>query len=141
MPTDSEIRYHRQDSIPEMDFNFAAIQKALQDLIARFDKMDQESKTTSECVERIERRTTEDVSDNESRPENNTPRRAVQLDNDETNLKQIKLEAPTFDGQLDPQVFLDWISDMDHYFNWYNMFNERRIRFAKIKIIGQAKQY
>jgi len=44
---------------------------------------------------------TENVSVNESRPQNNTPRRAIQPDNDETNLKHIKLEAPTFDGQLD----------------------------------------
>jgi len=30
---------------------------------------------------------------------------------------------------------------MDHYFNWYNMSNERPIRFAKIKLVGQARQY
>jgi len=88
-----------------MDPNFAAIQKALQDLTARFDKMDQELKTTSEHVKRIERRTIENVSDNKSRPENNTSRRAVQPNNDETNLKHIKVEAPTFDGQLNPDIF------------------------------------
>ena len=30
---------------------------------------------------------------------------------------------------------------MNHYFNYYNMSDERRIRFAKIKLVGQAKQY
>ena len=47
MPTYSETQYHHQDSIPEMDPNVAAIQKALKDLIAWFDKIDQELKTTS----------------------------------------------------------------------------------------------
>ena len=51
------------------------------------------------------------------------------------------LEAPTFDGQLDPQVFLEWTIDMDHYFNWHNMSNERRIWFAKMKLISQARKY
>ena len=57
------------------------------------------------------------------------------------NFKDIKLEVPTFDGQLDPQIFLDWISDMDHYFDWYYMSDERRVRFAKMKLVGQARKY
>jgi len=44
MPTHSGTQYHRQDSIPEMNPNFVAIQKVLQDLTTRFDKMDQELK-------------------------------------------------------------------------------------------------
>ena len=30
---------------------------------------------------------------------------------------------------------------MDHYFEWYNMDDERRIRFAKIKLLGSTKLY
>ena len=30
---------------------------------------------------------------------------------------------------------------MDHYFEWYDMSDERRVRFAKMKLIGQAKLY
>ena len=30
---------------------------------------------------------------------------------------------------------------MDHYFDWYDMFDERRSRFAKMKLVGQARQY
>ena len=30
---------------------------------------------------------------------------------------------------------------MDHYFDWYDMSDERRIRFAKMKLVGQATQY
>jgi len=39
------------------------------------------------------------------------------------------------------QIFLDWIFDMDHYFDLYNMSDERRVRFAKMKLVGQARQY
>jgi len=30
---------------------------------------------------------------------------------------------------------------MNHYFNWYNMSDERQIRFAKMKLVGQVRQY
>ncbi|GFY81029.1 fumarase 1 [Actinidia rufa] len=32
----------------------------------------------------------------------------------------INVEAPTFDGRLDPKAFNDWIREMDHFFEWYN---------------------
>ena len=64
-----------------------------------------------------------------------------EIDQDERILKSVKIEAPSFEGQLDPTHFLDWLSDMDHYFEWYNMDDERRIRFAKIKLLGSAKLY
>ena len=56
-------------------------------------------------------------------------------------IKDVKIEAPSFDGQLDPTKFLDWLADMDHYFEWYDMSNGRRVRFAKIKFLGQVKLY
>ncbi|GFZ08864.1 hypothetical protein Acr_20g0006720 [Actinidia rufa] len=30
----------------------------------------------------------------------------------------INVEAPTFDGRLDPKAFTDWIREMDHFFEW-----------------------
>jgi len=57
------------------------------------------------------------------------------------NLKNIKLEVPTFDDQLSFQVFLYWKSAIDHYFDWYDMSDEKRIQFAKKKLVGQARQY
>ena len=30
---------------------------------------------------------------------------------------------------------------MDHYFEWYDMDDERRIRFAKMELLSQAKLY
>ena len=78
------------------------------------------------------------------RPLHPTPQRDHghrHIDPDDRILKGVKIEAPNFDGQLDPTKFLDWLADMDHYFEWYEINDERRVRFAKIKLVGQAKLY
>lgn len=62
-------------------------------------------------------------------------------DPEEKALKSIKVEAPSFDGQLNPKVFLDWLSDLDHYFEWYELSEARRVRFAKMKLVGKAKHW
>ena len=41
-----------------------------------------------------------------------------EIDQDERILKNVKIEAPSFEGQLDPTYFLDWLSNMNHYFEW-----------------------
>jgi len=132
MSTCSGIQYHHQNLTSEKDSTFANITKLLEDLTARMSKVEQELESNRE------RETRENTSENGPRLENHTFRNTVQTDHDGTNLKNIKLETPTFDGQLDLQVFLDWTSDTDHYFDWYNMFDERRIRFAKMKLVGQG---
>lgn len=62
-------------------------------------------------------------------------------DNDERVLKTIHVEAPSYDGCLEPKVFLDWLSDMDRYFEWHDILEVRRVRFAKMKLVGQAKLF
>ena len=37
-------------------------------------------------------------------------------DPDERAMKSVRVKAPSFDGRLDPKAFLDWVADMDHYF-------------------------
>ena len=53
----------------------------------------------------------------------------------------INVEAPTFDGNLDPRAFTDWIPEMDHFFEWHNLSNDRKVRFVKMKLIGRAKLF
>lgn len=36
---------------------------------------------------------------------------------------------------------MDWLRSMDQYFDWYDMNDARRIRFAKMKLTGQAQLY
>ncbi|KAA8546888.1 hypothetical protein F0562_003317 [Nyssa sinensis] len=54
---------------------------------------------------------------------------------------KVKVEAPSFDSQLDPNTFLDWLADIEDYFEWYNMTGVQRIRFTKMKLVGSAKRY
>lgn len=63
------------------------------------------------------------------------------VDLDERVMKSVKVEAPNFEGQLNPKVFLDRLADMDHFFAWYEMSEGRKFRFAKMKLVGQAKLY
>ena len=67
--------------------------------------------------------------------------RGRERNDDEQAVKSVKIEAPTFDGRIDPKPYSDWESDMDHYFEWYDMSEERRIRFAKMKLVSQARLY
>ena len=60
---------------------------------------------------------------------------------DEQAVKSVKIEAPTCDGRIDLRAYSDWESDMDHYFKWYDMSEERRIWFAKMKLVSQARLY
>ena len=61
---------------------------------------------------------------------------------DDRFIKGVKVEAPTFDGQLDPTKFLDWVEGMDQYFKYYyGMSDERQVRFTKMKLRGKARLY
>ncbi|GFZ14757.1 similar to SEC6 [Actinidia rufa] len=53
--------------------------------------------------------------------------------------KKIKMEVPDFEGKVDPTAFSDWIASIEEYFDWYNMSDERRIQFSKMKLMGLAK--
>ena len=62
-------------------------------------------------------------------------------DPDEQIVSSIKINAPSFDGALEPQLFLDWIKEMDSYFKWYSMSEEQKVSFVAMKLTGQASQY
>ena len=50
-------------------------------------------------------------------------------------------EAPTFDGCRNPKAFIDWVHEMNQFFEWYKLSDDRKVRFAKLKLIGQAKLF
>ncbi|PKU59205.1 hypothetical protein MA16_Dca026200 [Dendrobium catenatum] len=56
-------------------------------------------------------------------------------------MKNTKIDAPTFDGTLDPQLFLDWVKGMDNFFKWYAISEARKVSFAAMKLTGRASQY
>lgn len=38
----------------------------------------------------------------------------------EDRILKVKIEAPTFDGHLDPWAFIDWLCQMEQFFDCYN---------------------
>ena len=48
-------------------------------------------------------------------------------------------EASTFDGRPDPKAFIDWVNEMDHFFDWHKLSDDRKVQFAKLKLIRRAK--
>eukprot|EP00253_Pinus_taeda_P033425 PITA_33425 len=49
-----------------------------------------------------------------------------------------KPELPTYDGSLSIDVVLDWISEMDKYFECEEISKDRRVKFAATKLKGHA---
>ena len=52
---------------------------------------------------------------------------------------QYSDKAPTFNGRPDPKVFIDWANEMDYFFDWHKLSDDRKVRFARLKLIGRAK--
>ena len=53
--------------------------------------------------------------------------------------KKVRMEVPNFEGRVDPTIFSDWLASIEEYFDWYDMSDDRRVRFAKMKLVGLAK--
>lgn len=54
--------------------------------------------------------------------------------------KKVKMELPVFNGKLNPTIFADWLSAMEEYFDLYDLSDDRRVRFAKMKLTTLAKE-
>jgi len=117
-----------------MDLNLANITKLLKDLSSRLSNVKQELKSDRECE------TGENTSENGPCLENRTSRNNVQTDHDEMNIKNINrgthfwwsvgsLTFPQLDFRHESLLWLVWYAD------------ERKIRVAKMKFVGQTRQY
>ena len=51
-------------------------------------------------------------------------------------LRNVRVDAPSFDGTLNPIKFLDWLSEIEDYFEWYGLDDARCVGLAKIKLLG-----
>ena len=54
---------------------------------------------------------------------------------------KFKLADSRFDGYLNPRVFGVWLPDMERYFDCYEMFDVRKIRFAGLRLVGPVRIY
>jgi len=101
MTTRSGTEYHSYDQTSNMESSLANITKLLENLTTRMNDVEQELRNTRE------RETTDNISDNGPRDGPRHLKNSDQNDFAEANFKNIKLETSAFDGQLDPQIFLD----------------------------------
>ena len=53
-------------------------------------------------------------------------------------MSKEKIEAPTFDTYLDPWVFIDWLRQMEKFFDYYHWAENKKVRYARMKLIGRA---
>ena len=55
--------------------------------------------------------------------------------------RDIRVEAPMFDGSLNPKVYIDWEGKMDQYFEWYDMTEKRKCKFAELRLVREARLF
>ena len=60
---------------------------------------------------------------------------------DDRVLRNVRVDAPSFDGTLDPIKLLDWLSEIEDYFEWYGLEDDRCVGLAKMKLLRQARTY
>ena len=53
----------------------------------------------------------------------------------------FKLEDSKFDVYCDPNIFSDWLVNIEYYFDWYGFFEAIRVLFARRKLAGSARIY
>ena len=75
-------------------------------------------------------------------PEYN-PRYSCQdfVDQGERAFRSNQPYAPTFDGNLGPEEYVNWEKKMDQYFEFDEMSEVRKYQFAKSKLVRHANTY
>lgn len=53
--------------------------------------------------------------------------------------RRVRVEVPDYDRKLEPHTFQDWITSLKDYFDWSGLSLDRQVRFAKMKLKGQAR--
>ena len=74
-------------------------------------------------------------------PNANQDQNGRDTNRDDRVLRNVRVDAPSFDGAIDPIKFLDWLSEIEDYFEWYGLEDDRRVGLAKMKLLGQARTY
>ena len=50
-------------------------------------------------------------------------------------------EAPIFDGRPDPWTLINWLDEMDQFFDQICLPNANRVRFARLKLRSRARDF
>ena len=55
--------------------------------------------------------------------------------------KKVKVSALEFGGRIDHNAFSGRLVAIEEYFDWYEMIDNKWIRFAKMKLANSSKMY
>ncbi|XP_043694352.1 uncharacterized protein LOC122645071 [Telopea speciosissima] len=55
--------------------------------------------------------------------------------------QKVKLELKEYDGHGDPHKFYDWLTALDDYFDWYDLPEDQKMRLARTKLSGSAREW
>ena len=53
----------------------------------------------------------------------------------------VRRYAPSFDGSLDPNKILNWLIEIEDYFEYHQLEDDRRVGLARMKLEGQARNF
>ncbi|KAL4627579.1 hypothetical protein ACB092_05G175600 [Castanea dentata] len=126
------------ESRPSLEQTIGDLAKSVRDLLDRVER-----------IETSQRETTNHEGDNMHGQNNNGHfNRAPHFEHDHYNhygprdyddrMSKERIEAPTFDGCLDLWVFTDWLRQMEKFFDYYHWAENRKVRYARMKLIGRA---
>jgi hypothetical protein len=51
---------------------------------------------------------------------------------------QVRMDVSNFHGERDPYAFQDWLIALEEYLEWIGLSPDRKVRFVKMKLKGQA---
>ena len=64
----------------------------------------------------------------------------------ETNLanqmrRNFQIDAPSFDGSLDPNKFLDWLTEIEDYCEYHQLRDDHRVGLVRMKLEDQVRNF
>jgi hypothetical protein len=130
-PEDREVRRRgRLIGNPEME-------RQIRDLRMRLEEME----TTQRCTVGAG-----DLSDSEGEAEAEQQGEVVAEDVASERLikaitrmsSKMKMDIPTYEGSLDEEDLLDWIRALDTYFDYEDIEEDKKVRYAVMKLKGHA---
>jgi len=51
---------------------------------------------------------------------------------------RIKIDVHNFEGKLQPEQFIEWVEKIDQFFEWKEIPDNRKVKFASLKLTGHA---